>query len=158
MSSFITSERKLDYHHWSFSVLIVSWIVKRIKQACKNYGWTWSGVQSLWSGTHILPSKKNITLQIFSWIGKTMKKLGWTPNTIVNINFDDAYISHGINTDLFAHMLKNNLLSELQQRRVVFKILKTSTMKLYVKIVSNVNLQPLTVIAKMFILCAWLVP
>ena len=72
----------------------------------------------------------------------------------MNINFDDAYISHGINTDLFAHMLKNNLLSELQQRRVVFKILKTSAMKLYVKIVSNVNLQPLTIIAKMFILCA----
>ena len=67
----------------------------------------------------------------------------------MNINFDDAYISHGI-----AHMLKNSLLSELQQRRVVFKILKTSTMKLYVKIVSNVNLQPLTIIAKMFILCA----
>ena len=72
----------------------------------------------------------------------------------MNINFDYAYISHGINTDLFAHMLKNSLLSELQQRRVVFKTLKTSAMKLYVKIVSNVNLQPLTIIAKMFILCA----
>ena len=50
-----------------------------------------SGVQNLWDapdflGADILPCKKPLDLQVFSRIGKTMKKLQWIPNTIMNIS------------------------------------------------------------------------
>ena len=49
-----------------------------------------SGAENPWdapdfSDAHILLyKKKTLDLQVFSGIGKTMKKLNWIPNTIMN--------------------------------------------------------------------------
>ena len=45
-------------------------------------------------GAHILlckKEKKTLVLQIFSQIGKTMKKLQWIPNTIVNTSVFETF-------------------------------------------------------------------
>ena len=63
------------------------------------------------SGTHIFPckKKKTLNLQVFSWIGKTIKKLQWIPNTIINTSvleyFDNVYIFDGFITALSSHEL-----------------------------------------------------
>ena len=57
----------------------------------------------------LVKRKKTLNLQVFSWIGKTIKKLQWIPNTIINTNvleyFDNVYISDGFITGLSTHEL-----------------------------------------------------
>ena len=62
-----------------------------------------------WARTFCLAKKKEtLDLQVFSRIGKSLKKLQWIPNTIMNIAyFDKVYISDGVKTALSTHALGN---------------------------------------------------
>ena len=113
----------------------------------------------------LVKKKKISDLQVFSRIGKTVKKLQWIPNTIMNISvieyFDNVYISDGIKTALSTHALGNILLPVLEHVRGVIRgviSLQRSTMVLLAKIVSNANLKTLTILSKRFIFDAWLGP
>ena len=65
------------------------------------------------SGAHVLPGKKknHLNLKVFSWIGKTIKKLQWIINTIMNTSvlewFGNVHISDGVKTALSTHGLRN---------------------------------------------------
>ena len=65
-------------------------------------------------------------------------------------------------TSKLIHLLMDseavNWLSTVEEVKGVLRVLQTSTMKLFAKIGSNVNLKPLTIFAKRSILDAWLLP
>ena len=55
--------------------------------------------------------EKTLDLQVFSWIGKTIKKLQWIPNTIMNTSvleyFDNVYIFDSVKIPFSTHGLGN---------------------------------------------------
>ena len=61
----------------------------------------------------MLPPKKENTLdlQVLGRIGKSVIKLQWIPNTVMNISvleyFDNFYISDGVKTTFSTHGLGN---------------------------------------------------
>ena len=59
----------------------------------------------------LVKRKKILDLQVFSQIGKIIKKLQWIPNTMINTSvlecFDNVYISDGVKTTLSIHGLEN---------------------------------------------------
>ena len=59
----------------------------------------------------LVKKKKPLDLQVFSRLGKTIKKLQWISNTIMNTPawyLDQVYVSDGVKTALFTHELGNN--------------------------------------------------
>ena len=77
----------------------------------KNFFLSWQRNWVVPKSLRVKSSNKEKTLdpQVFSWIGKTIKKLQWIPNTIINTNvleyFDNVYISDGFITGLSTHEL-----------------------------------------------------
>ena len=103
--------------------------------------------------------KKTLDLQVFSRIVKQWKSysefqiLSWKLTY-----FDKAHISDGVKTALSTHRLGNNYLHALEQVRGEIRALQTSMILLLAKIVNNVNLITLTILAKRLILDPWLSP
>ena len=112
--------------------------------------------------TFCLAKKKILDLQVVSRINKTIRKLQWIQNTIMNTNvpecFDNVYISDGIKTALSTHWLGNIQFSASEQVRNVIKALQTYMIILLTKLVSKVSLKILTVPPKRLILDARLGP
>ena len=66
-----------------------------------------------WARTFSLAKMKktSLNIRVFRWIGKTIKKLQWIPNTTTNISglesFDNVYISESVKIPFSAHGLEN---------------------------------------------------
>ena len=72
----------------------------------------WTDYAADFSAAHILPCKKEATdLKVLRQISKTIRKLQWIPNTIINTNvlesFYNVYIYDGVKTALSTHGLRN---------------------------------------------------
>ena len=83
-----------------------------------------------------------------------MKKLQRIPITIVKTNvlvIFDVYITDGVKTALSTHGVGSETFHALEQLRGVIRALQTSMMVFLTKIVSNVILKTVTVLAKRLI-------
>ena len=110
----------------------------------------------------LLERKKSLDLQIYSRIGKTIKKLLWIPNNLVNISvlviFWCLYIWWRQDCFICLWIVKHWTNACVRQVRGEIRALQTSMMVLSTKVVRNINLKTLTTLAKRLILVAWLSP
>ena len=126
-----------------------------------------SGAQNLWdapdfSGAHILPCQKKPI-----WFTGFQSNRWTNEKVIVNSKYYHEHQRTCTILTKFTYLMASkllyllmdwetfNLLSSLEQVRGVIRALQTSMIVLLAKIVSNVNLKALTILAKRLILDAW---
>ena len=104
--------------------------------------------------TFCLVKRKNITLQIFSRIRKTMKNVQWIPDVIVSTSV--LVIFTYLMARKLVYLLMDweifNQLPALEQVRGVIRALKTSIMERFAKLVNTAYLRTWTILAKSSIL------